>query len=112
MLGVKQVTDLSDLFIGDHASPREKDSPSVPSARRSDRRPRSRRIRPPTSGKNLPPQGLRTLAEPEAPSDSHRGKPEGKIDLSRELLSAGDTRVGAGDDRDAPPGRGFVDSGG
>ena len=40
------------------------------------------------------------------------GSSEGKIDLSRELLSAGDTRVGAGDDRGAPPGRDFVDSGG
>src|SRR5271157_335722 len=48
MLGVKQVTDLSDLFIGNHASPREKDSPSVPGARRSDRRPHSLCIRPPT----------------------------------------------------------------
>ena len=25
MLGVKQVTDLNDLFIGNHTSPREKD---------------------------------------------------------------------------------------
>jgi hypothetical protein len=25
MLGVKEMTDLSDLFIGNHASPREKD---------------------------------------------------------------------------------------
>jgi hypothetical protein len=25
MFGVKQVTDVSDLFIGNHASPREKD---------------------------------------------------------------------------------------
>jgi hypothetical protein len=37
MLGVKQVTDLSDLFIGNHTSPREKDSPSVPGVRKSDR---------------------------------------------------------------------------
>ena len=112
MLGMKQMTNLSDLFIGNHASPREKDSSSAPGVRRSDRRPRSLRIRPLTPGKNLPPQGLRTVAESEAPSDSHRGKHEGKIDLSREPLSAGDTRVGAGDDRDAPPGRDFVDSGG
>ena len=112
MLGVKQVTDLSDLFIGNHVSPREKDSPIAPGARRSDRRPRSPRTQRPTHGKKLPPEGLRPAAEPEAPSDSHRGKHQGKIDLSRELLSAGDTRVGAGDDRSAPPGRDFGDSGG
>jgi hypothetical protein len=112
MLGMKQMTDFSDLFIGDHASPREKDLSSVPGARRYDRRPRSLYIRPPTPGKNPPPQGLRPVAESEALSDSHRGANEGKIDLSRELLSAVDTRVGAGDDRDAPQGRDFVDSGG
>jgi hypothetical protein len=81
-------------------------------ARRSDRRPRSLCIRLPTPGRNPPPQGPRPVAESEAPSDSHRGKHEGKIDPSRELLSAGDTRVGAGDDRGAPPGRDFGDSGG
>ena len=42
MLGVKQVADASDLFIGNHASPREKDSPSAPGDRRSDRRPSRR----------------------------------------------------------------------
>ena len=56
-------------------------------------------------------RGFERLAEPEAPSDSHREKAEGKIDLSREPLSAGDIRVGAGDGRDALPGPDFADSG-
>src|SRR5208283_2768989 len=54
----------------------------------------------------------RPAPKPEALSGSHRWKHEGKIDLSREPLNAADTRVGAGDDRDARPGRDFADSGG
>jgi hypothetical protein len=103
MLGMKQVTDLSDLFIGNHVSPREKDSPSVPGAHSSDRRPRSPRARRPTQDKNLPPQGLGSALEPEAPSGSHRGKYEGKIDPSRGLASDGGKHPGDPDDRDALP---------
>jgi hypothetical protein len=39
MLGMKDMADVGDLLIGNHASPREKDSPSAPGVRRSDRRP-------------------------------------------------------------------------
>ena len=115
MLGMKQVADLSDLFIGNHASPRGKDLPSVPGVRRPDTRP----SRPVPQGGMRPVRGPgwalewpRGAHEPEALSDSHREKQEGKIDLSRELSIAGGTRVGAGDGRGAPRGRDFVDSGG
>ena len=112
MLGVKQMADASHLFIGNHAAPRKKDSPSAPGDRKSDRRPsRGRPLRGVKSEDGTPEWPPPALARG-APSDSHREKPAGKIDLSRELLSAGDIRVGAGDGRDALPGRDFVHSGG
>jgi len=44
---VKHMADASDLLIGNHASPRKKDSPSAPGDRKSDRRhSRGRSLRP------------------------------------------------------------------
>jgi hypothetical protein len=67
--------------------------------RRSHRRPsrgRSRRCSQDRAPECPPPaKALR------APSDSHREKSAGKIDLLRQLLSAGDMRVSTGDGRHA-----------
>jgi len=112
LLGVKQIADASDLFIGDHAAPREKDSPSAPGDRRSDRRPSRGRSLGRLKSQDRAPEWPPPAQARGALSDSHREKPARKIDLSRELLSVDDIRVGAGDGRDALPGRGFVHSGG
>jgi hypothetical protein len=72
MLGMKQVTDASDLFIGNHAAPREKDSPSAPGGRSVGRRPSRTGLRRPARGGNPAPERPRLAQEPEAPSDSHR----------------------------------------
>ena len=59
-----------------------------------------------------PPQEPPPAQELDARSGSHRESYAGKIDLSRELLSAGGTRVGADDGRGAPRRPDFVHSGG
>ena len=59
-----------------------------------------------------PPQEPPPVQELDARSGSHRESYAGKIDLSRELLSAGGTRVGADDGRGVPRGPDFVHSGG
>jgi hypothetical protein len=71
MLGVEQVADADDLFIANHASPREKGSPSAPGGRKSDRRPsRSGRRRPRRGGGPTP--GWPRSAHKEAPVHTGR----------------------------------------
>src|SRR2546426_20546 len=57
-------------------------------------------------------KGPRRAQAAAARSSWHTPKSEGKIDLSRELSSAGGTLVGGGDGRGAPRGQDFGDSGG
>jgi hypothetical protein len=110
MLGVKQIADASDLFIGNHALPREKDSPSVPDVRRSGTRPSRRGFLPRVRGKDRGPGWPRSAHGPEARSGSHREKPEGKIYPSRGRAGASGIRAGG---RDGPAAlQGTADGGG
>jgi hypothetical protein len=101
MLGVKQMADASDLFIGDHAGPRKKDSPNAPGDRRSDRRPSRWGLQLGGKGENPARERPRSTQELEARPDSHGAKLGGKIDPSRGLASGGGKRAGGHDDRDA-----------
>src|SRR5208282_1277454 len=90
----------------------EKDLPNDPGDRRSDKRPSPPSARRRRTGGGPRLKGPRRLKSAEALSSWHSPKGEGKIDLSRELASAGGTRVGGRDGRDVHRGRDSDDSGG
>ncbi len=97
MLGMKQGADFSDLLIGNHVSPRERDRSSALGSHRSDRRPI--------------PRGGTQMTMMKAPFRSwHKERGEGKIDPSRKISSVGDTLVGGRGDRHVS--RDSVDGGG
>src|ERR1700730_12382621 len=64
MLGMKEMADVGDLFIGNHASPRGKDSPSARGVHRSDTRPSRKRIRAPWRGSRPTPEWSQRAQEP------------------------------------------------